>query len=186
VNDIDTIKCTKHLISNQLILAIISSILIASCASFTQNSERPSPFSSDSISLSYSLLTIEYSSPKVKGREIWGSKIVPYDKVWRTGANEATVFTTSDSILLGGSLLVPGKYAIFTKPSGTEWTVMFNSEWSQWGSYGYDKKLDVVTFSVKPDLNEVLQEEMTFKFNSDTLYFAWEFLSFSIPISQPN
>lgn len=186
MSDIDTKKCPKHQFPSHIILAVIGTILISGCASFTQNSERPSPFSSDSISLPYSFLTIEYSSPRVKGRQIWDTKIVPYDKVWRTGANEATVFTTTDSIVFGGKLLLPGKYALFTKPSASDWTIMLNKEWSQWGSYGYDNKLDAITLKVVPEISKESQEEMLFKFKKDTLYFSWEYLNFSIPISQPN
>ncbi|RMG68083.1 MAG: DUF2911 domain-containing protein [Calditrichaeota bacterium] len=107
-------------------------------------------------------VTITYSSPAVRGRVIWGG-LVPYDKVWRTGANEATVFETSHDILINGHPLPAGKYALFTIPGKTEWRIIFNRKWDQWGAFGYDPSLNVLEVTAKPD-PAPHRERMTFFF----------------------
>src|ERR1035437_5918867 len=87
-------------------------------------------------------ISIDYHAPSVKGRTIWGD-LVPYDSVWRTGANEATVISFSDDVMIEGKKLAAGKYAIFTIPGKAEWTIIFNKKKDLWGAYGYNKDEDV-------------------------------------------
>ena len=77
-------------------------------------------------------ITINYSSPGVKGRPIWGA-LVPYDKVWRAGANAATIFETDKDIKVEGKVLKAGKYSLYAIPGEKEWTMIFNSQTGQWG-----------------------------------------------------
>lgn len=95
-------------------------------------------------------ITIKYSRPGVKGRAIWGA-LVPYDKVWRTGANEATTITFSDDVTVEGQKLAKGMYSLHTIPGKDQWTVIFNSVADQWGSYSYDAAKDVVRANVKAE-----------------------------------
>ncbi len=92
---------------------------------------------------------ISYSRPGVKGREIFGA-MIPYGKVWRTGANAATKLTFSTDVKLNGHEVPAGTYALVTIPGKDEWTVIINKGSDQWGTYKYDEKNDVVRFAVKP------------------------------------
>lgn len=107
-------------------------------------------------------VSINYGAPSVKDREIWGS-LVPYDEVWRTGANEATTFEVSKNVLIEGQELAAGKYSLFTIPGKEKWTLVFNSEPDQWGSYNYDKSKDVLRVDVTPKMTDEPTEMLTFK-----------------------
>jgi hypothetical protein len=98
-------------------------------------------------------VTINYSRPGVKNRVIWGG-LVPYDKVWRTGANEATSITFSTDVKVNGQPLAAGTYSIHTIPTKSDWTVIFNKKADQWGSYSYDEKEDALRVQVKAQPHE--------------------------------
>ena len=126
------------------------------------------------------VITIEYSRPAVKGRTIWGD-LVPYGKVWRTGANEATRFTVSHDVIINGNKLAAGSYSMFTIPSEKEWTVIFNKVAEQWGAFNYDESQDALRFSVTPRSAPHV-EWMTFAFEdldstSATVALYWEKLA---------
>ena len=123
---------------------------------------RLSPRASVSQQIGVTEVSITYSSPAVRGRVIWG-KLVPFNHVWRTGANEATVFETSHDILVNGQPLPAGKYALFTVPGKTEWRIIFNSKWDQWGAFNYDPSLNVLEVTAKPKAAPH-RERMTFFF----------------------
>ena len=98
-------------------------------------------------------VTITFSRPGVKGRTIWGD-LVPYDKVWRTGANEATAITFSTDVKVNGQPLAAGTYSLHTIPTKNDWTVIFNKKADQWGSYSYDEKEDALRVQVKAQPHE--------------------------------
>jgi hypothetical protein len=127
-------------------------------------------------------MSITYSSPRVRARRIWDD-LVPYHKIWRTGANEATVFTTNKNLTIEGMLLPKGKYAVFSIPDEDEWIIIFNKEWDQWGAYGYDESKDQLRLRVSPENNYSHQEEMTFKMDTSTIQFRWESLGYSLSYS---
>jgi len=95
-------------------------------------------------------VTITYSRPGVKGRPIWGA-LVPYDKVWRTGANEATTIAFSDDVTINGQALPKGTYSLHTIPGKDEWTIVFNNTSNQWGSFNYDPAKDALRVKAKPE-----------------------------------
>jgi len=107
------------------------------------------------------VVTIDYSQPSVKGRKI-GADIAPYGKVWRTGANEATVFETSKDVKVEGKALAAGKYGLYTIPGEKEWTIIFNKTWKQWGT-DYTEADDALRVAVKPGKAASATEKMTFK-----------------------
>ena len=113
-------------------------------------SPRPSPKASLMQSVGITDVTINYNRPGVKGRAIWGA-LVPYDKVWRTGANEATTIEFSDEVFINGNKLAKGLYSLHTIPTATQWTVIFNSVAQQWGSYSYDAAKDALRIQVTPE-----------------------------------
>lgn len=125
-------------------------------------------------------ITITYSRPGVKGRAIWGA-LVPYDKVWRTGANEATTIQFSDDVTINGQNLAKGTYSLHTIPSQSEWTIIFNKVADQWGSYSYDEKSDALRVKAKPEKSD-FREWLTFEFpqisvDQATVAIRWENVS---------
>ncbi|MBM3439811.1 MAG: DUF2911 domain-containing protein [Bacteroidetes bacterium] len=132
-------------------LSVFTFITIAfAMQSAAQNdaSKRPSPPMTANATIGGANISIKYSSPSVKGREIWG-KLVPYGEIWRTGANEATVFETDQDVSINGSNLPKGKYALFTIPEKEEWTIVFSKNSSQWGTYSYKTSEDVLRVKAK-------------------------------------
>lgn len=122
-------------------------------------------------------VTIMYNRPGVKGRVIWGG-LVPYDKVWRTGANEATTITLSQAVKINGQPLPAGTYSFHTIPGKTSWTLIFNKTAEQWGSYDYDASKDALRIQVTP-VTGPNQEWMAFSFSDvstdgATVELAWE------------
>jgi len=125
-------------------------------------------------------ITINYSRPGVKGRAIWGA-LVPYDKVWRTGANEATTIQFSDDVTINGEKLPKGTYSLHTIPSQNEWTIIFNKVADQWGSYSYDEKSDALRVKAKPEKSD-FREWLSFEFpqisaDQATVAIRWENVS---------
>lgn len=110
---------------------------------------RPSQKSSLMQTIGATDMTITYSRPGVKGRQIWGT-LVPYDKVWRTGANEATTISFSDDVTVGGQALPKGTYSLHTIPGRDSWTLIFNKVSDQWGSYSYDQSKDQLRMTTTP------------------------------------
>jgi Protein of unknown function (DUF2911) len=122
-------------------------------------------------------VTITYSRPGVKGRKIWGG-LVPYGSVWRTGANAATTIQFTEDVQVEGQPLPAGTYSIHTIPGEKEWTLIFNKEANQWGSYSYDAAKDAVRVKVTPTAG-MPQEWMQFRFedptiNSARVVLVWE------------
>lgn len=145
-------------------------------------SQRPSPPRSSTANVGGVNVSIDYSSPAVKGRKIFG-ELEPYGKVWRTGANEATIFSVDDSVKVNGEILPKGQYALFTIPTETDWTVIFNMEPNQWGAYNYDPSLDQLKLTVTPELGSEPMERLSFDITEDgRLQFAWESVKFSLTI----
>ena len=132
-------------------------------------------------------LTVTYSRPGVKGRAIWGA-LVPYGKPWRTGANDATRFTTTDDITVAGKTLPAGGYSFFTIPTPTEWTIVFNKEKDLWGAFDYKPEQDPLRVTVTPATTAESTEWMRFSFENLTpqsadLVLQWEKLRVAVPIT---
>ncbi len=111
---------------------------------------RVSPSATVSQSIGLSNVTISFCRPGVKGRVIWGG-LVPYDQVWRTGANEATTIAFSTDVAIEGNKLAAGTYGLFTIPGKEEWTIIFSKQATIWGSFAYDEKQDVFRIKAKPE-----------------------------------
>lgn len=143
---------------------------------------RPSPLKESTGTVGDCKIVIKYGSPAVKGRTIFGS-LVPYDEVWRMGANEATNITTTADLNVGGQLLKAGKYAIFSIPTENKWTVIFNSTWDQWGSYDYEASKDVLRVEITPITTEMVQETLDFSIENNKIIFQWDHTKLEIPLS---
>ncbi|NHF57831.1 DUF2911 domain-containing protein [Flavobacteriaceae bacterium TP-CH-4] len=151
--------------------------------------ERTATYSKNGLEL-----LVNYSSPSKKGRIIFG-KLVPYDVVWRTGANEPTTFTTGTDITIKGKKLPAGTYSLWTKPSANQWTVMFNKEVPDWGvtliSGGKettrDPDQDVVQVFVNTKKTTQPVEQFTIDFAEDDqlrLVLSWDDTEVSVPINK--
>ena len=121
-------------------IALLSLFLFATAMCFAQTGGgKPSPAASASCDLGAGkTIKTDYSSPRMKGRKIFGD-LVPYDKVWRTGANEATTFVTSSDVVVGGKTVPAGSYTLFTVPGAEKWTLIINKKTGEWGiPYKYE------------------------------------------------
>jgi hypothetical protein len=133
-------------------------------------------------------IDIDYGSPYTKGRTIWG-ELVPYDKIWRAGANEATAITFGSDVMIDGSEVPAGTYALFIIPQeNADWTIILNEEWSKelhgvWGAYDHKPEKDVLRFDVTPSFSEDNLESLTFTVSETGVTFAWEKATFSFDVT---
>ena len=125
----------------------------------------PQPSTLQTVQQEFGLgqITITYCRPNMKGRKIFGAT-EPYGYVWRTGANAATKFKLTDSIMIEKHILASGEYALFTIPGAHEWTIIFNQTAVQWGAYSYDSTKDVLRLKVKPVKLDRKLETFTIQF----------------------
>jgi hypothetical protein len=145
--------------------------------------KKPSPAATASGKVGNTLITINYSQPSVKGRKIFGD-LVPFGKVWRTGANDATTFEIDNDIKVEGKTLAKGKYALFTIPGAESWTIIFNKTTNQWGSFRYKQDEDVLRVEVKPGKSTPITEQMTFTIADGKVNLLWEYTVVSFMISK--
>lgn len=131
-------------------------------------SKRPSPPAKVSETISSgAAISIDYSQPSVKGRTI-GKDLEPKgDAVWRTGANEATVFETDKAVTINGQALPAGKYGFFTIAGKDQWTLIFSKTWKQWGAYDYKQADDILRVKAAATKPANFAEKMTFAINKD-------------------
>ena len=142
---------------------LFAAALVATVGLSAQTSLKPyqeSPAASVSQDLGISNVKIDYHSPAVKGRKIWGA-VAPYGEVWRTGANDATVITFSHAAKVAGQDLPAGSYAFFAIPGEKTWTLIFNKTAKQWGAYDYKKADDALRIEVNPH-NAPFHEHLTY------------------------
>jgi hypothetical protein len=153
----------------------ISFFLIAlMIANFANAQEKiASPAETVSRKINEATITIKYSSPSVKGREIWG-KLVPYNEVWRAGANDATTFQTDKDIIVEGSKLPAGTYSFFVIPNKEDCVIVFNTVVKQWGAYKYDAGKDQLRIKVKQKISDVNAEKLIYTINSNNIVLSWE------------
>lgn len=193
------------LFSFAILIALMSASFVwAQQAPLAIKPIRPSQKASVMQTIGVTDITITYSRPPVKGRTIFaeapatmearakgegtldnqnerkpGEPIVPYNHVWRAGANEATMFQVSDDVLINGQPLKAGTYSLHTIPGKDEWTIIFNGDPGQWGSFSYDSKKDVLRVKAKAQTTSDNQEWLAYNFdpitdNSATVNLRWE------------
>lgn len=129
--------------------AAVLALVLAAPALAQPVPPRPSPGAKVEQTVGLSKITVSYSRPGAKGRQIFGG-LVPWGEVWRTGANEATLFEISHDAMIDGQKLAAGKYAFFTIPKQDSWTLVFNKQAEQWGAYNYQKDQDALRLEAKP------------------------------------
>jgi hypothetical protein len=150
--------------------------------------KMPAPSSTQMIRQDFALGTIEltYSRPSIKGRKIFGD-LVPYDKVWRTGANGATIIRFTDPVEIGGKKIDTGSYALYTVPHEDSWEIVLNKGIKNWGTEGYKESDDVVRFKVPVLYIKARLETFTMQFadiapESCKLQLMWDNAAVTIPI----
>jgi len=126
----------------------------------TKKNSSPHTFAMNMIGDAH--IHIDYSSPSINGRIIFGD-LLPFGEVWQSGTNKATWFETNKNLLIDNKVLKAGKYGLFTIPSKEEWTVIFNTNWDQFGKDDYDQKDDVLRFKVKSEYTENQAESLKYK-----------------------
>ena len=172
----------KRLVSVLFLWFFLIGILLPQQLNLPQASQKA--FVSQTVGLTD--ISISYHRPGVKGREIWGH-LVPYDVVWRAGANENTTITFSDEVMIEGKSLPAGTYGLHMIPTRDDWTIIFsNNNWS-WGSFSYDDKEDALRVKVKPAAAD-FQEWLDYTFenpsaNSVEIVLHWEKIAVPINIS---
>lgn len=160
-------------------------IACAVTAVSAQSFPQPSPLAKVTQVVGLTEVSLEYYRPAVNDREIFG-KLLPYGKIWRTGANGATKITFEDEVTFGGQKVPAGTYAIFTVPSEGSIVVSLNSDYSQGGTSKYDSKLDVATVKTELKKSSEKVERMRFSIENITnksahLVFHWDHMTFSVP-----
>ncbi|HOT97460.1 MAG TPA: DUF2911 domain-containing protein [bacterium] len=173
--------------SMMALTALIITILLALSLPLQAqvNMPRPSPKASVTQTIGLTDVTITYSRPGVKNRTIWG-ELVPYGKVWRLGANEATTISFADDVTVEGQPLPKGTYSLHAIPNPEEWTIIVNKVADQWGSYNYKQEEDALRITVKPQTGPFV-ERMLFTFDDVTdesavVTLAWEKIRVSFKI----
>jgi hypothetical protein len=162
-----------------LSLMLLSAVLLLNLNACAQDdkAKRPSPPAKATQTISSgATVTIDYSQPSLKGRTV-GKDVEPMNgKVWRAGANEATVFEVSKDVKVEGKTLPAGKYALFMIANPDEWTIIFNKKWNTWGAFDYDKNKDqdALQVKVKPMKPSGPAEKLTYTVDKDgTVTLIW-------------
>ncbi len=174
---------TDKLLSRSLVCAILCLLPCSALAQFQL--PRPSPAAKVSQVVGLTEITLEYSSPAVKGRKIWGG-LVPYGEVWRTGANQATKLTFTKDVTIGNIAVPAGSYALFAIPTANEWTLILNKDFNQNGAFNYKREMDVVRVQAQP--KPIAHRERLaylvsdFTDDSASVDLEWEKLRVSMPV----
>lgn len=136
--------------------------------------EKPSPAKTAEGEINGAKITINYSSPAVKGRTVWGD-LVPMGEVWRAGANDATTIEFSKDVKIQGKELPAGKYSFFVIPGEMESTFIFNKVAKQWGAYTYDQAEDALRVTVPSGQTSSLEERLVYEITKTGFEIRWEF-----------
>ncbi|MFI5196617.1 MAG: DUF2911 domain-containing protein [Chitinophagales bacterium] len=149
-----------------------------------------SPTAKISQDFSISNIEISYSRPSMRGRKVFGD-LVPYGKIWRTGANAATKIKIGEEMEIAGQKIKAGEYALYTMPNKDKWEVILNIGTGNWGTDGYAKSDDVARFSVKATATEEVCQTFTINitditFSSCKIELAWERTKIAIPVEAHN
>lgn len=174
-------RTIRIIIVAALVTLLTTAILVA------QEAKKPplSPPAKAEATIGGKKITIDYSSPRMRERKIMGG-LVPFDEVWRTGANAATTLSTEADLMIGDLHVPAGKYTLFTIPSESQWTLIVNKQTGQWGT-NYDTSQDLGRVKMKVSKLESPLEEFTIEIkpgegHNGTLSLRWETTEASVPI----
>jgi hypothetical protein len=183
------------------LLIILSFLIMVACKEDKKNTEPEhnhmeaekvstpkknlSPHTSSMAMVGDAHIHIDYSSPGVRNRIIFGG-LLPYDAVWQAGAHMATWLETDKDLEIDGKELKAGKYGFFVIPNQEEWTIIFNGNWNQHGKDDYTENDDVLRFKVTPKISEEIKEHLEYTVNkssdtSGTIKMSWEKVTIEFP-----
>ena len=170
------------------IFSLAITLFAVSCHAQQDKSKRPSPPASATLDLGGGKsLTVDYSSPRAKGRKIYG-ELVPYDKVWRTGANEATTFVNTADVTVGGTAVPAGSYTLFTIPGKDKWTLIISKKTREWGTDYAGASDDLARVDMKvsplPSPAENFTISLEKSANGGTLNIDWETTRASVAVAK--
>jgi len=171
-----------------LSIALAASLALVSAAARADlELPRPSPGAKVSQEVGLTQISVDYSCPGVKHRKIWG-ELVPYDKLWRTGANEATLLKTDTDLVIGGTTIPAGSYTLWTLPSENSWKLIINKQTGQWGT-NYDQSQDLARVDMNVSSLPQPVEQFTISFDQrggDTaqLNLQWEKTQASVEVKE--
>lgn len=173
----------RHPVVILVLLALAAVTIIAH--SQTQKAQL-SPRKQAETTIAGKKVIVDYGAPSVRGRKIMGD-VVPYGKVWRTGANEATALTTETDLMVGGTRVAAGKYTLFTLPAENGWKLIINKQTGQWGTE-YDEKQDLARVDMKVAKTQSPVEQMQINFTpaqggGATMHLMWENTDASVVVS---
>lgn len=167
----------------KIILIVVAVLAVAFFALRTYTKSK-SPAETAKFDQNGLSVQVDYCRPYKKGREIFG-KLEPYGKVWRTGANEATIFDVKQDVKIGDKALKAGKYSLWTIPNVDKWTIVLNSETGQWGTM-YDEKKDVLRVDVPAGKTADIVEQLTIDFataeGGSDMNIRWDNTEVKVPI----
>ena len=170
-------------------LLVLGSICFSVLAADAQSIRTPQPSPSQTIKQDFGIGNIElsYSRPGKRDRKIFGD-LVPFGEVWRTGANQATTLTFSDTVTIGGTKLSPGKYGVLTIHDRNEWTFIITKQTKVTSPSAYNAEMDVVRVKAKPETTKDITESFTIQFDNvkpstADINVMWDNVSVSLPIS---
>ena len=167
-------------------IASFACTMLLAVSALAQGGKPTSPAETASVELKSGSITVKYAAPSMRGRKVMG-ELVPYGKVWRTGANEATTFATNTNLKIGGTTVPAGTYTLFTLPSANQWLLIINKQTGQWG-LEYHQEQDLARIPMKSAKLASPQEQMSISFentsgNSTELHVKWENTDASIAIT---
>src|SRR5271157_4437545 len=161
-------------------------LLVVACGA-QDKSKRPSPPASASVDLGGAKITIEYSSPRLKGRHV-GGEVAPFGQVWRVGANEATTFVTTGNVTVGGTAVPAGSYTIFAVPDKDKWTLIISKKTGEWGTDYPGESNDLARIDLKVSTLPASVENFTISLDKAgmgaNLNFDWDTTRASVMISK--
>ena len=166
-------------------LVLTAATLAVATSLFAQQERKVSPAAIVETDLAGKKIVIKYSRPYMKGRKIMGG-LVPYGSVWRTGADDATSFTTPIDLEIGGTKVPAGNYTLYTLPSEGTWKLIINKQTGQWGTE-YDQSQDLARVDLSKTTLPSPMEQFTISFlkkgaNSAELILEWETTKLSVPV----
>lgn len=167
-------------------IASFACTMLLAVSTFAQGGKPASPAETASVELKSGSITVKYGAPSMRGRKIVG-ELVPYGKVWRTGANEATSFATNVALKIGGTSVPAGTYTLFTLPGESQWLLIVNKQTGEWG-LDYHQDHDLARIPMKSAKLASPQEKMSISFentsgNSTELHVKWENTDESVAIT---
>ncbi len=176
----------KNQTAKGLLLTVLAMFMSTFLFAQADKSTRPSPPMTATGKVGSATITINYSAPSAKGRTVMGG-LIPYDKVWRAGANEATIFETDKDVKVGGKAVPAGKYSLYVIATPTAWTIIINSETGQWGikrggDTTRDPAKDVALVTVKSKQTKEVNERLVYKVLPKGFSIAWDTTEVVVPI----